>query len=225
MQSQNARAAAWRRDPSADARRSGAIAARTAHRRARREADPAPRRTAVPTPGSTRPPPSVCVIMACLLDCMRQPPREIGNRFPINCQAGFVLRGMRNAPRDPAALRAYRNSKLYRSLTRICASTTGGWSPASRRAASRISRRHFRRCCPISTPAARGSGSWPGGPRVTRQAAGQLLREIERCGYVERGSLLTMHGRRQSVSRRGESIFWPRCSSSSRQSKMNSRPR
>jgi DNA-binding MarR family transcriptional regulator len=90
------------------------------------------------------------------------------------------------SPDQPAArLRTYRNSKLYRSLTRtlrvynrrlIEALHQRGFtdfSPAFPAMLSNLDTEGTR----IGVLAARGG--------VTRQAAGQLLREIERCGYVE----------------------------------------
>jgi len=93
---------------------------------------------------------------------------------------------MIEAPRDPAALRAYRNSKLYRSLTRTL-------RVYNRRLVAGLQARGFEDFSP-AFPALL-SNLDTGGTRigilarragVTRQAAGQLLREIERCGYVER---------------------------------------
>jgi len=84
-----------------------------------------------------------------------------------------------------ARLRTYRNSRLYRSLTRTL-------RVYNRRLVEELHRRGFEDFSPafpvmlsnldvggtrIGVLAARGG--------VTRQAAGQLLREIERCGYVE----------------------------------------
>src|SRR5262245_18297822 len=91
-----------------------------------------------------------------------------------------------SASADIAALRRYRNGKLYRSLTRTL-------RVYNRLLIERLHARGFTDFAPsfpvllsnldtkgtrIGVLAARGG--------VTRQAAGQLLREIERCGYVER---------------------------------------
>ena len=86
----------------------------------------------------------------------------------------------------PAAdLRKHRNSKLYRSLTRtlrvynrllierLHADEFKDFSPAFPAMLSNLDTEGTR----IGVLARRGG--------VTRQAAGQLLREIERCGYVE----------------------------------------
>jgi DNA-binding MarR family transcriptional regulator len=93
---------------------------------------------------------------------------------------------MPSLPKDPAAFRQYRNSKLYRSLTRtlrvynrrlVAALHARGFtdfSPAFPAMLSNLDTRGTR----IGVLAARAG--------VTRQAAGQLLREIERCGYAER---------------------------------------
>ena len=90
------------------------------------------------------------------------------------------------APRDPAALRAYRNSKLYRSLTRTL-------RVYNRRLIAGLQARGFEDFSPafpalLSNLDTGGTriGVLAGRAGVTRQAAGQLLREIERCGYVER---------------------------------------
>ena len=89
-------------------------------------------------------------------------------------------------PRDPAQLRQYRNSRLYRSLTRtlrvynrllverLRARGFADFSPAFPSLLSNLDMDGTR----IGVLAMRAG--------VTRQAAGQLLREIERCGYVER---------------------------------------
>jgi len=88
--------------------------------------------------------------------------------------------------KDPATeLRRYRNSKLYRSLTRtlrvynrILVDRLHGrgftdFTPAFPSLLSNLDTEGT----PISVLATRAG--------VTRQAAGQLLREIERCGYAE----------------------------------------
>ena len=90
------------------------------------------------------------------------------------------------ASADIAALRRYRNGKLYRSLTRtlrvynrlllerLHARGFTDFAPSFPTLLSNLDTKGTR----IGVLAARGG--------VTRQAAGQLLREIERCGYVER---------------------------------------
>ena len=93
---------------------------------------------------------------------------------------------MGKPPRDPAALRAYRNSKLYRSLARTLRAY-------NRRLVDGLRARGFEDFSPafpalLSNLDAVGTriGVLAVRAGVTRQAAGQLLREIERCGYVER---------------------------------------
>jgi DNA-binding MarR family transcriptional regulator len=87
---------------------------------------------------------------------------------------------------DPAALRRYRNSRLYRSLTRTL-------RVYNRLLIERLHTRGFTDFQPsfpamLSNLDTEGSriGVLAARAGVTRQAAGQLLREIERCGYVER---------------------------------------
>ena len=88
--------------------------------------------------------------------------------------------------KDPTTeLRRYRNSKLYRSLTRtlrvynrilierLQARGFTDFTPAFPSLLSNLDTEGT----PIGVLAARAG--------VTRQAAGQLLREIERCGYAE----------------------------------------
>jgi len=94
--------------------------------------------------------------------------------------------GMARTPTSAAGLRVYRNSKLYRSLTRTLREynrmlVTGlhargfeDFSPAFPSLLSNLDMNGTR----IGVLATRAG--------VSRQAAGQLLREIERCGYVER---------------------------------------
>jgi DNA-binding MarR family transcriptional regulator len=89
-------------------------------------------------------------------------------------------------PRTIAALRIYRNAKLYRSLarilrvynrllvTRLRALGFDDFSPAFPAMLSNLDVNGTR----IGVLASRAG--------VTRQGAGQLLREIERCGYAER---------------------------------------
>ena len=101
--------------------------------------------------------------------------------------SGFRIIGiMRQAPGDVAALRAYRNSKLYRSLTRVL-------RVYNRRLVAALQARGFEDFSPafpallsnLDTDGTR-IGVLAARAGVTRQAAGPLLREIERCGYVER---------------------------------------
>ena len=84
------------------------------------------------------------------------------------------------------ALRQYRNSRLYRSLTRTL-------RVYNRRLVAGLHQRGFTDFAPAFPPLL--SNLDTGGTRigvlaaragVTRQAAGQLLRDIERCGYVVR---------------------------------------
>jgi DNA-binding MarR family transcriptional regulator len=89
-------------------------------------------------------------------------------------------------PDHLAQLRGYRNSRLYRSLgrtlrvynrllvTRLQALGFDDFSPAFPSLLSNLDTEGTR----IGVLASRAG--------VTRQAAGQLLREIERCGYAER---------------------------------------
>lgn len=85
----------------------------------------------------------------------------------------------------PAELRRYRNSKLYRSLTRTL-------RVYNRMLVDELRQRGFADFTPAFPPML--SNLDTEGTRigvlavragVTRQAAGQLLREIERCGYVD----------------------------------------
>src|SRR4029078_8072605 len=83
-------------------------------------------------------------------------------------------------------LRRYRNSRLYRSLTRTLR-VYNRWLVA------RLHERGFEEfspACPqiLSNLDTEGTrvGVLAARAGVTRQAAGQLLREIERCGYVDR---------------------------------------
>jgi DNA-binding MarR family transcriptional regulator len=87
---------------------------------------------------------------------------------------------------SPDEIREYRNSRLYRSLTRTL-------REYNRMLVTRLQSSGFKDFSPAFPPLlsnldyegtrigvlARRAG-------VTRQAAGQLLREIERCGYIER---------------------------------------
>jgi DNA-binding MarR family transcriptional regulator len=87
---------------------------------------------------------------------------------------------------SPAELRHYRNSKLYRSLTRtlrvynrrlvagLHAAGFTDFSPAFPQLLSNLDTEGTR----VGVLAARAG--------ITRQAAGQLLAEIERCGYIQR---------------------------------------
>ena len=87
---------------------------------------------------------------------------------------------------DSRGLRAYRNSRLYRSLTRTL-------RVYNRMLVERLRARGFADFSPAFPPLlsnldVHGTriGVLAQRAGVTRQAAGQLLREIERCGYVER---------------------------------------
>ena len=93
--------------------------------------------------------------------------------------------GMKAIPKDIKALRRYRNSRLYRSLTRTL-------RVYNRLLVERLHQRGFTDFAAsfptlLSNLDTRGTRigvlALRGG--VTRQAAGQLLKEIERCGYVE----------------------------------------
>jgi DNA-binding MarR family transcriptional regulator len=88
--------------------------------------------------------------------------------------------------RSAAEFRAYRNSRLYRSLTRTL-------RVYNRRIVAELRARGFEDFSPAFPPML--SNLDMEGTRigvlairagVSRQAAGQLLREIERCGYAER---------------------------------------
>jgi len=87
---------------------------------------------------------------------------------------------------NPAALRAYRNTKLYRPLARTL-------RVYNRRLVAGLHARGFTDFSPgfpplLSNLDVEGTriGVLARRAGVTRQAAGQLLREIEACGYVER---------------------------------------
>jgi len=84
-----------------------------------------------------------------------------------------------------ATLRSYRNTRLYRPLGRV-------WRVYNRLLVSRLQARGFEDFTPafpalLSNLDLAGShiGVLAGRAGVSRQAAGQLLREIERCGYAE----------------------------------------
>jgi DNA-binding MarR family transcriptional regulator len=92
---------------------------------------------------------------------------------------------MKPVPKDIRALRQYRNSRLYRSLTRTL-------RVYNRLLLERLHDRGFTDFAPsfpaiLSNLDTRGTRigvlAMRGG--VSRQAAGQLIREIARCGYVE----------------------------------------
>ena len=93
---------------------------------------------------------------------------------------------MRSSSSRAAELRGYRNSRLYRSLTRIL-------RVYNRLLVTRLHDRGFEDFSPafpallsnLDTDGTR-IGVLAARSGVTRQAVGQLLREIERCGYVER---------------------------------------
>jgi len=85
-----------------------------------------------------------------------------------------------------AELRRYRNSKLYRPLGRA-------WRVYNRRLVSELQELGFEDFSPafpqmLSNLDTAGTriGVLAARAGVTRQAAGQLLAEIERCGYVRR---------------------------------------
>src|SRR5262245_53192765 len=93
---------------------------------------------------------------------------------------------MKPTSKDIAAVRQYRNSRLYRSLTRTLRAY-------NRLVLERLHARGFTDFAPsfpslLSNLDTRGTriGVLAVRAGVTRQAAGQLLREIERRGYVER---------------------------------------
>ena len=93
---------------------------------------------------------------------------------------------MRPAWSQTAALRAYRNTKLYRPLARTLRIYT-------RRVVEGLHARGFMDFSPafpalLSNLDVEGTRIGVVAKRagVTRQAAGQLLREIEKCGYIER---------------------------------------
>src|SRR6185503_9199394 len=96
------------------------IRARTAPPPARREAGPAPRRTAGPAPGSPRPllGPSASSWPTSLTSRGKGAARNRKHDFLYIVKQISYYCDMREPPRHRAALRAYRNSKLYRSLTR-----------------------------------------------------------------------------------------------------------
>jgi DNA-binding MarR family transcriptional regulator len=88
--------------------------------------------------------------------------------------------------KNHARLRHYRNSRLYRSLTRTL-------RVYNRLLVTRLHARGFEDFAPafpalLSNLDLNGTriGVLATRAGVTRQAAGQLLREIERCGYVKR---------------------------------------
>jgi DNA-binding MarR family transcriptional regulator len=97
-----------------------------------------------------------------------------------------ILAAMPSLPKDSQAFRVYRNSRLYRSLARTL-------RVYNRRLVSQLQARGFDDFSPAFPPLL--SNLDMDGTRigvlaqragVTRQAAGQLLAAIERCGYVER---------------------------------------
>ncbi len=92
---------------------------------------------------------------------------------------------MTAAPRSAAALREYRNTRLYRSLTRTL-------RVYNRLLVENLRSRGFTDFSPafpslLSNLDTGGSriGILAARAGVTRQAAGQLLKKIEQCGYVE----------------------------------------
>lgn len=93
---------------------------------------------------------------------------------------------MARAMSDTPRLRRYRDSALYRSLTRLLRTY-------NRRLVEALHARGFEDFSAAFPPllsnldtAGSHIGTLARRAGVTRQAAGQLLREIERCGYVER---------------------------------------
>jgi DNA-binding MarR family transcriptional regulator len=95
-------------------------------------------------------------------------------------------RGVQWTGNHLSELRRYRNSKLYRSLARVL-------RVYNRRLVTALQAKGFEDFSPAFPPLL--SNLDTEGTRigvlavragVTRQAAGQLLTEIERCGYVER---------------------------------------
>jgi DNA-binding MarR family transcriptional regulator len=89
-------------------------------------------------------------------------------------------------PDDIATLRRYRNSKLYRPLARVM-------RVYNRRLVDELQARGFEDFSPafpqiLSNLDTEGTrvGVLAARAGVTRQGAGQLLAEIERCGYVVR---------------------------------------
>lgn len=115
---------------------------------------------------------------------------------------------MATLPEKAEDLRAYRNSRLYRSLTRTL-------RVYNRRLVAGLRERGFDDFSP-AFPALLSNLDMEGTTigvlamraGVTRQAAGQLLREIERCGYVELRDL--PHDGRATLVRfttRGKRLF------------------
>ena len=87
--------------------------------------------------------------------------------------------------KNAGTLRTYRNSRLYRPLGRV-------WRVYNRLLVARLQARGFEDFTPafpalLSNLDMEGSHIGVVAERagVSRQAAGQLLREIERCGYAE----------------------------------------
>jgi DNA-binding MarR family transcriptional regulator len=87
---------------------------------------------------------------------------------------------------DSTRLRRHRNRALYRSISRLLR----GYN---RRLVDELRRRGFEDFSPAFPPllsnldtAGSHIGTLARRAGVTRQAAGQLLRQIEACGYVER---------------------------------------
>jgi DNA-binding MarR family transcriptional regulator len=93
---------------------------------------------------------------------------------------------MSKATEDPQALRRFRNVHLYRSVARIL-------REYNRRLVAGLHQRGFTDFTPafpqiLSNLDTEGSriGAIAQRAGVTRQAAGQLVAEIEACGYIER---------------------------------------
>src|SRR5262249_13416496 len=108
---------------------------------------------------------------------------------PIFCQEDFVLPCRMRSPwmkTNARELRAHRNTRLYRPLNRTL-------RIYNRRVVAGLHARGFTDFSPgfpplLSNLDVEGTriGVLAKRAGVTRQAAGQLLREIEKCGYVQR---------------------------------------
>lgn len=93
---------------------------------------------------------------------------------------------MPKATEDPEALRRFRNANIYRSVARIL-------RESNRRLVAALHDRGFTDFTPafpqiLSNLDTEGSriGAIAQRAGITRQAAGQLVAEIEACGYIER---------------------------------------
>jgi DNA-binding MarR family transcriptional regulator len=100
-------------------------------------------------------------------------------------RSGGPARVETTTPRELAALRAYRNSRLYRSLTRTLRAYNRLLLTRIRAAGFE----DFNAAFPTLLSNLDTDGTRIGvlavRAGVTRQAAGQLLKEIQRCGYVD----------------------------------------